>query len=96
MTYIVKANSHQFLVKTGDYIQVEKLDAVEDAVVELDILASFENGKANLATRKIPARVVSLVKGKKIRVVKYKAKSKYHKQYGHRQQYSLLQINDIK
>lgn len=92
MTYIVQSNSHQYMVENGDLIEVEKLTLNDDELVELPILASFLAGKVTLNPGTIKAKVVTQTKGDKIRVVKYKAKSKYHKQYGHRQNLTVLQI----
>ena len=46
---------------------------------------------------KVKAEVVeALVKGDKIRVIRYKAKKRVHKESGHRQKYSLIEITAIK
>lgn len=46
---------------------------------------------------KVKAKVVEeLVKGDKIRIIRYKAKKRVHKENGHRQKYSRIEIASIK
>jgi large subunit ribosomal protein L21 len=46
---------------------------------------------------KVTAKVVEdLVKGEKIRVIRYKSKKRVHKENGHRQKYSKIEISSIK
>ena len=46
---------------------------------------------------KVSAKVVDeLVKGEKIRVIRYKAKKRVHKENGHRQKYTKIEITSIK
>ena len=45
---------------------------------------------------KVSAKVVDeLVKGEKIRVIRYKAKKRVHKENGHRQKYTKIEITSI-
>ena len=45
----------------------------------------------------VSAKVVDeLVKGEKIRVIRYKAKKRVHKENGHRQKYTKIEIASIK
>jgi large subunit ribosomal protein L21 len=46
---------------------------------------------------KVTAKVIDdLVKGEKVRVIRYKAKKRVHKENGHRQKYSKIEIISIK
>ena len=46
---------------------------------------------------KVIAKVVDdLVKGDKLRIIRYKAKKRVHKETGHRQKYSRIEIASIK
>ena len=51
-------------------------------------------GKPILSS-KVKATVVDQVKGEKISIFKYKAKTGYHKKTGHRQKLTLVQIDKI-
>jgi len=45
----------------------------------------------------VTAKVIDdLVKGEKIRVIRYKSKKRVHKENGHRQKYSRVEIASIK
>jgi large subunit ribosomal protein L21 len=46
---------------------------------------------------KVSAKVVDeLVKGEKLRVIRYKAKKRVHTEIGHRQKYTKIEITSIK
>ena len=53
-------------------------------------------GTPEVAGVKVKAKVVEeLVKGDKIRVIRYHSKKRVHKETGHRQKYSMIQIEKI-
>jgi len=93
---VVKTGGKQYKVKAGDKIKVEKLVGKEGETIKLDVLMVAENDKVEIGTPqlkdKVEAKVIKQFRDKKIRVVKYKAKSRYHKVYGHRQHLTELEI----
>jgi len=98
---IIKTGGKQYLVKIGDKIKVEKLPAEEGAVVKFDtLLITDEKGEKveigkPLLNSKVEAKILKQDRAKKILVSKYKAKTRYKKRVGHRQPYSLVQIEKI-
>ena len=50
---------------------------------------------AIIAGAKVTAKVVEHGKGSKIRIFKYKAKSNYRRRQGHRQPYTMVEIEKI-
>lgn len=88
------------MVKKGDKIQVEKLtgnagDAIKfDKVLLTSDGSSVEVGKPFLTTA-VEGKLLSQGRGEKVRVFKYKAKSKYRKTQGHRQSYTEVEITKI-
>ena len=70
--------------------------------LELDALMLIDGDKVEVGTPfvkgvKVSAKVVDeLVKGEKIRVIRYKAKKRVHKENGHRQKYTKIEITSIK
>lgn len=97
---VIKTGSKQYKVKEGDKIKVEKLKGDEGATIELDDILLFSDGdKVELGNpkldKKVSAKILKQSRAKKIRVVKYKAKTRYHKVYGHRQHFTELEINKI-
>lgn len=93
---IIKTGGKQYKVQVGDKIKVEKLIGKEGKAVNLEVLLVAEGDKVNLGTPKlkdkVEAKIVRQFRDKKVRVVKYKNKIRYHKVYGHRQQLTELEI----
>jgi large subunit ribosomal protein L21 len=90
MSVVVISGNKQFLVNKGQKIIVDRLDAIVDSEIELPVLGAFEADGSQLKT--IKAKVLKHQRGEKIRVVKYRAKSNYHKQYGYRHEETVLLI----
>ena len=86
---VIKTGGKQYLVAEGDLISVEKLEASKESVVLSEVLLFYDSkglvlGKPFIANAKVNAKVVDNFKGKKIRVVKFKSKSRYTRTRGHR------------
>ena len=98
---IVKTGGKQFRVQTGDTIRVESLPGDPGDVLELnDVLMVSRDGDVTFGTptvsgAKVSAEVVGKGRGKKIIIFKYKAKTRYRRKNGHRQNYTELKITDI-
>ena len=98
---ILKTGGKQYRVSLGDIIDVDRLPVESGAEVELDkIFALSENGQVTLGQpliegAKVIAQVQAQARDKKIRVFKYKRKTRYRRTIGHRQAYTRLQIVDV-
>jgi large subunit ribosomal protein L21 len=94
MTAIFETGGKQYLVKTGDKIQVEKLDGAAGDVLTFDkvLYADGAVGKPLVAGSTVTGKVLKQGRGKKIEVLKYKAKSKYRRKIGHRQAFTEVEI----
>ncbi|MXZ91031.1 MAG: 50S ribosomal protein L21 [Chloroflexi bacterium] len=98
---IVKTGGKQYRVSPGDVLDVELLDAAAGSTTELDnVLAVSRDGQMRFGAPTVPgARVVAEVqshyKDRKIIVYKYKAKTRYRRKKGHRQNYTRIQIQSI-
>ena len=101
MFAVIETGGKQYKVNEGDVIFVEKLDVAEgdtitfESVKALSIGDTFEVGTPNVAGAVVKATVVKNGKGKKIYVLKYKAKKNEKKKIGHRQPYTKVQIQTI-
>jgi large subunit ribosomal protein L21 len=101
MKAIIVTGGKQYTVSEGDILFVEKLNAEEEAVVKFDeVLAVLdgENSKIGAPVVEgavVEAKVVKNGKGKKIDVIKYKAKKGEKKHIGHRQPYTKVEITKI-
>jgi len=93
---VIKVGGKQYRVSEGDRILVDKMS--NDQPIDVLLLKEDEKilvGKPYLKDVKISFEKEAVVKGKKIDVFKYKAKSRYRKHIGFRAQYSPLVINNI-
>ncbi len=98
---VVKIGGKQFLVTEKETLLV---DLLQEGTKELtlDALLVIDGDKTTVGTPivkdvKVTATVLEdLVKGDKIRVIRYKAKKRVHKENGHRQKYSKIEITSIK
>lgn len=100
MYAIVETGGKQYMVKEGDTLFVEKLNAAAGESVTLDnVIALSKDGemltgdKASNVT--VNAKVLAQGKAKKIIVFKYKAKKDYRRKQGHRQPYTKITIESI-
>ena len=98
---IFKTGGKQYRVKPGDVLDVELLPLSVGTTTEFDeVLAVADNGEVTFGTPVVPgAKVVAEIqahyKDRKLMVFKYKAKTRYRRKKGHRQNYTRLQIQDI-
>ena len=98
---IFKTGGKQYRVSPGDVIDVEKLPVEPGAEIELDeVLAFCKDGQVAIGRPlldgvKVIAHVQQQYRDKKIKVFKYKPKTRYRKMRGHRQAYTRLQIAEI-
>jgi large subunit ribosomal protein L21 len=98
---VIKVGGKQYLVAEKETLRVDLLpEGTKD--LELDALMVIDGDKTTVGTptvkgAKVAAKVVEeLVKGDKIRVIRYESKKRVHKENGHRQKYSLIEITSIK
>ena len=98
---IFKTGGKQYRVKPGDVLDVEKLPLEVGSTAEFDeVLAVSDGGEVNFGMPTVPgARVLAEVQGhqkdRKVIVFKYKAKTRYRRKRGHRQNYTRVLIQDI-
>ncbi len=90
MSFVIKSGARQYIVDYGQQIIVNKIEGKENDTIKLDVL--FAIGDDSKSPKTISAKIVKHQKGEKLRVVKYKNKSNYHRQYGPRQHETVLEI----
>mgnify|MGYP003969829229 CR=1 FL=1 len=101
MQAVIKTGGKQYLVKAGDVLKVEKLPETKTKKIVFDevlLVIDKDNptvGKPTVSKAKVEASLVRNFKEKKIDVLKYKNKTRYHKSYGHRQQKTEVKIEKI-
>lgn len=101
MYAVVQTGGKQYRVAVGDRIDVERLDAEPGTDLTLDqVLLVADGDNVKIGTPVVEgARVVASVdeqfKGKKLVVFKFRAKKRYRRKQGHRQQLTRLTIKEI-
>ncbi len=98
MNAVIKVGGKQYYVSEGSEIYVEKLDATSGDVVNFDQVLMLDKkvGSPYLTGVTVTGEVVKNGKQKKIRVYKYKSKSRANrKTQGHRQPYTQIRITKI-
>ena len=101
MKAIIVTGGKQYTVAEGDVLYIEKLNAEAEAVVKFEeVLAVLDGENSKIGApvvegAAVEAKVVKNGKGKKIHVLKYKAKKGEKKKIGHRQPYTKVEITKI-
>lgn len=101
---VIKTGGKQYVVAEGDVITIEKIPGEFKAgdKITFDEVLVVDNGKdTTLGTpfikgAKVIGSLVESGRGKKVEVVKYKAKSRYLKRRGHRQPFFKIKIEKLK
>jgi large subunit ribosomal protein L21 len=102
MYALVEFKGRQYRAEKGALLRVDKIDAEPGSKLDIDsvLLLSRDGNDITVGTPYVEGARVSAVvegheKGKKIIVFKYKPKKDYRRKTGHRQQYSVIKIEDI-
>ena len=101
MKAVIVTGGKQYTVAEGDVLFIEKLNVeAEEAVKFEQVLAVLDGENTKIGApvvegAAVEAKVVKNGKGKKIHVLKYKAKKNEKKKIGHRQPYTKVEITKI-
>lgn len=101
MYAVFRTGGKQYRASEGDRLRVERLDAGVGDAIEFDqVLLVGEGsdvtvGSPLVAGGLVQAEVTAQGRGKKIDVVKFKRRTGYKRQHGHRQAFTELQITLI-
>ena len=101
MKALIVTRVKQYTVSEGDVLFIEKLNAEAESTVKFDqVLAVLDGENSKVGTpvvegASVEAKVVKNGKGKKITILRYKAKKNEKKKIGHRQPYTKVEITKI-
>ena len=98
---VVETGSKQYLVKAGDVLKVEKIEAEAGTKVDLSrVLAVSDGTRLQIGTpevtgAKVVAAVVTQMRGPKLRIFKKRRRKTYARRAGHRQSLTVLKVESI-
>lgn len=98
---IIQLQGKQYQVQEGDEFLVDQLEKEAGSKFEVTDVLLLVNGEDRkigqplVEGSKVSCELVSNQKGEKIRVAKYKSKSRYRKVIGHRQYQSTVKVLKI-
>jgi large subunit ribosomal protein L21 len=101
MFAIVKTGGKQYRVGPGDLIVVERIEGEVGTEVALDQVLAFSDGAINeigtptVADASVRAKIVQQPRGTKVLVFKKKRRKNYRRKRGHRQELTVLRIEEI-
>jgi large subunit ribosomal protein L21 len=102
MLAIIKTGGKQYKISPGRKIKIEKLEGNEgDAITLGDVLLMANDkevkiGQPKVEDAKVMAKILKQDRAKKVIIFKYKPKKRYQVKRGHRQPYTLIEIENIK
>jgi large subunit ribosomal protein L21 len=96
---IIKAGGKQYKVIQGQELKIEKLEKNQGDKVKFDTLLiadekDFDLGKPSLG-EKVEAEVIEQGRADKVSVIKFKNKTRYTRNVGHRQPFTKVKITSI-
>lgn len=102
MIAVAKFGGHQAIVEAGDILDIDKINAEEESIVEFEVLLISEADGKNCQIGaplvegvKVKAKILEHGRGDKIRVYKMKPRKRYRRTIGHRQDYTRIEITEI-
>ena len=101
MFAVIETGSKQYIVSPKDKIKVEKVPVEEGKEVIFDKVLLVSDSKATKVGKpyvkgaKVLGKVLKQGRGKKIKWIKYKSKTRYRRHRGHRQHFTEVEIIKI-
>jgi large subunit ribosomal protein L21 len=101
MFAVIKSGGRQYKVSVGQRLEVNRLpveDGAQLRIGEVLLISDADTsmiGDPFVANAEVLATVEGAARGEKLIVFKYKSKKRYRHRRGHRQELTVLTINDI-
>lgn len=101
MYAVIKTGGKQYRVAAGETLKIESLEAEVGNTVSFDDVLLVANGDTikvgspRIDGGVVKAEVVAHGRGDKIRIVKHRRRKHYHKEQGHRQNFTEVKITEI-
>jgi large subunit ribosomal protein L21 len=101
MYALVEFKGKQYKAEKGIVLKVDKIEGEQGSAIDIgSVLLVSDGGSVKVGSPYVAGVTVKAVleshgKDKKIVVFKYEPKKDYRRKQGHRQQYSLIRVQDI-
>ena len=101
MHAVFKTGAHQYRVKPGDIVEVDKIVGdVGSKIVFDQVLATgsddaIQFGKPYLANAKVEAEIISQFRAEKVLILKYRRRKNSKKMRGHKQLLTRVEIKNV-
>lgn len=102
MFAIVSHKTKQYKVSVGQTVRVDLDEKIKDGQVKFENVLLFSDektvkvGEPTIKGAVVEAEVIGDIKDEKVLVSKFHAKKHYHRNNGHRQNYTEVKISSIK
>ena len=101
MYAVIKTGGKQYRVASGAELKVESLVGEVGTTISFDEVLMVGEGEAIqigapfVAGASVKAEVIKHGRGDKIRIIKHRRRKHYHKEQGHRQNFTAVKITEI-
>ena len=101
MYAVIKTGGKQYKVVAGERLKIETLTAEVGATVSFDEVLMIGEGEQItvgaplISGGKVNAAILAHGRGEKIRIIKHRRRKHYHKEQGHRQNFTVVKITEI-
>ncbi|MAY27489.1 MAG: 50S ribosomal protein L21 [Polycyclovorans sp.] len=101
MYAVIKTGGKQYKVVAGERLKIETLTAEVGATVSFDEVLMIGEGEQItvgaplISGGKVNAEILAHGRGEKIRIIKHRRRKHYHKEQGHRQNFTEVKITEI-
>lgn len=98
---IVRKGLHQYELKLGEYLDMPHIEGAVDSKIEFpEVLLvrigdKTEIGQPVVEKAKVVGTILKQFKGEKFEAGKFKAKSRYRKNWGYREELTRVRVDEI-
>jgi large subunit ribosomal protein L21 len=98
---IIKKGLHQYALRKGEYLDMPHIEGAIDTKVEFpevlltQIGEKTEIGQPLVKDAKVIGTIIKQFRGPKFEAAKFKAKSRYRKQWGYREELTRVRVDEI-
>ena len=96
---VIKTGGKQYKVTEKQVLKIEKLNLPAGSPVKFETLMVADGEKLDLGQptlgQRVEGKILEHGRNKKIRIIKYKSKTRYRRNIGHRQPFTKVEIVKI-